>query len=173
MIATNRPRAFSVCNSKDWPLMDIQRLRIAHTFTVLLARRMCENLNSRLGEGEMSPFGRERTDAFPVSKQEQAGASRSKQGSGLSLSHLMFMLFIYFLRNMIIKDSNVPLEFSSDFCAIFVLSVRFHQRPQAGVRSSIITYDVYVILNIIEKYDNNRYAPYAPYAFNEQPYFFG
>ena len=84
---------------------------------------MCENLNSRLGEGEMSPFGRERTDAFPVSKQEQAG-----------------------VRSFIITFE------------------------QAGVRSSIITYDVYVILNIIEKYDNNRYVPYA---FNEQPYFFG
>ena len=129
MIATNRPRAFSVCNSKDWPLMDIQRLRIAHTFTVLLARRMCENLNSRLGEGEMSPFGRERTDAFPVSKQEQAGA-----------------------RSFIITFEKAGVT------------------EQAGVRSSIITFDVYVIHNIIEKYDNNRSAPYA---FNEQPDFFG
>ena len=52
-----------------------------------------------------------------------------KLGSGLLLSHLMFMLSLIFLRNMIIKDLNIPIEFSSDFCAIFILSVRFHQRP--------------------------------------------
>lgn len=67
--------------------MGIQRLRIAHTFTILLARPMCENL--------------------------KAG--------------------------------------------------------QAGVRSFIITFNVYVNLNIFEKYDDNRPAPYARFFLkNEQ-----
>jgi len=33
---------------------------------------------------------------------------------------------------------------------------------QAGVRSSIITFDVYVIPNIFEKYDNRRPDPLCP-----------
>jgi len=67
--------------------MGIQRLRIAHTFTILLARRMCENLNNRFNV---------------TSRGQQAGVK------------------------------------------------------QAGVRSFIITFDVYVILNIFDKYDNKR-----------------
>jgi len=35
-------------------------------------------------------------------------------------------------------------------------------RVQAGVRSFIIPFDVYVIFNIFEKYDNKRPDPYAP-----------
>ena len=35
-------------------------------------------------------------------------------------------------------------------------------KPQAGVRSFIITFDVYVVLNIFEKYDNKRPDPICP-----------
>ena len=38
------------------------------------------------------------------SKLAKAGVAPRKQGSGLLLSHLMFMLFLILLRNMIIKD---------------------------------------------------------------------
>ena len=42
------------------------------------------------------------------------------------------------------------------------------QASQAGVRSFIITFDVYVILDIFEKYDNKRPDPIClfvtPYA---------
>ena len=33
------------------------------------------------------------------------------------------------------------------------------RREQAGVRSFTITFDVYVVLNILEKYDNKRPDP--------------
>ena len=40
---------------------------------------------------------------------------------------------------------------------------------QAGVRSFIITFNVYVNLNIFEKYDNSGPAPYARFFLkNEQ-----
>ena len=43
-----------------------------------------------------------------------------------------------------------------------------HKPGQAGVRSFIITFDVYVVLNIFEKYDNKRPDPICltltPYA---------
>ena len=36
---------------------------------------------------------------------------------------------------------------------------RKHASTQAGVRSFIITFDVYVIVNIFDKYDNKRLGP--------------
>ena len=41
------------------------------------------------------------------------------------------------------------------------------QTAQAGVRSSIITFDVYVILDIFEKYDNKRPDPICFYQIRQ------
>ena len=43
-----------------------------------------------------------------------------------------------------------------------IRAVKLYLRVQEGVRSFIITFDVYVILNIFEKYENKRPDPLCP-----------
>ena len=68
-----------------------------------------------------------------------------------------FLTFLANERNVSVSTHRVALS-ALLFLYQKVLEVNM---PHAGVRSFIITFDVYVIINIFENYDNKRPAPYV------------